>query len=138
MLLIRAGSGVSLRPVVAVAAAVFVLLLGAEVWTAGVDPSAPHLPHTVYTGDHHQLAGGFDHAHLNADSALPDPCGAAIAILPRTSTAGAALTLTAASFALCVGLVCASATGAVRGPPREVAVVMTGRRILTSLGNFRR
>lgn len=136
--MIRTGSSLPLRSVLAVAAAVLLLFLGADLWSSSMQPTAPHLPHTTCAGDDHQCAGGFDHAHFTADSSLPDPGGVASAILPRPSTAWAALALIAVGFAMGAGLICASAVGAERGPPREVAALVTGRRIVTFLGTFRR
>lgn len=78
-----------------------------------------------------------EHPHARDGSTLPAPDLFATAGLPRSATTLLALGLV---VALCVATVCwcASRTLTSRGPPRQVAVLHTGRAVLTRLCISRR
>lgn len=78
-----------------------------------------------------------EHPHARDGSILPAPELFATAGLPRSTTTLLALGLV---VALCVATVCwcASRTLTSRGPPRQVAVLHTGRAVLTRLCISRR
>ncbi|WP_082695705.1 hypothetical protein [Mycobacterium sp. IS-1742] len=121
------------RTAVALALAVWLVAVGFP-WTP---PKAEHPHHGA-----HALAAGprgdfnsaivTDHAHFENGSTPVSPDTFAEAIRPRATVPLMALGLLTAMVAVAVFYL-GAASAPIRGPPRRVAVPLTGRTLLTRL-----
>ena len=120
----------------ALAIAFCVAVVGAE-WAliGSIDPS-PHAPHAVVAGPLGDFAVA-EHSHAENDTTPVQPEIVAHAVLPRVTTALAALGLVAA-MAILATLWRHAAVPVIRGPPRAVANVVVGQALLTQLCIARR
>ncbi|WP_163887296.1 hypothetical protein [Mycolicibacterium hippocampi] len=126
------------RAVVALLLAFWVVVIGAEWALPGLEPHPPHAPHPIVADSTAHLAPDpVDHSHISSGSTPRAPDTFAEAVLPRGTTALVALGLVAA-VAAAATLWQQAALATIRGPPRRVAVNMTGRATLTRLCIARR
>jgi len=113
----------------ALAVVIWVLLIGSEValpWSDGPDD---HGPHAVATAASSEFAVVMDHLHFQQASATVSPDTFAIAVVPRVATVLVALGLAVAVVAAWLyrgyGI-----WATVRGPPRGLGPVASGRQLL--------
>lgn len=122
---------------IALALAFWVLAVAAE-WTLPVTDITPeHGPHALSSAAFNEHAVLTEHPHIGDASALLAPDTFAAAVLPRASTALAALGLITA-VAAAVLLWRQTTLASVRGPPRPLSTVLSGRVMLTRLCIARR
>ena len=133
----EAVSGTRVRAAIALALAFWVVVVATE-WALPVTDATPaHGHHALSSALPTEHAVVIDHPHISDASTPLAPDTFAEAVLPRASTALVALGLIAAVAA--VGLLWNHTTlAAVRGPPRPLATVLSGRVMLTRLCIARR
>lgn len=116
-----------LRAVIAVALTFWVVVVGAEWALLGADVTPAHGPHAVSTSP-----VIVEHPHIDNGPAPLAPDTFAMAVLPRVYTALVALGLVAALAAV-VSLLRESTLPSIRGPPRALSEILSGRVLLTRL-----
>lgn len=137
MRITNAGSRQRLQIAVAVCLAFWVVAVGAEWALPGLDPALQHGPHGLVTSPVDAIAPvAIEHPHLSTGSS-DSPEISAEAVLPRGAVALAALGIVAAALVM-LASGGRDSSALVRGPPRRIASVLTGRDMLTRLCISRR
>ncbi|WP_233213461.1 hypothetical protein [Mycobacterium hubeiense] len=118
-----------LQPALALAVVFWVLLIGSEAalpWSDGPDDHGPHAVMTAVAGE---FAVVMDHPHFQQASTTVSPDTFAAAVVPRVATVLVALGLVVAVAAAWLyrghGI-----WATVRGPPRGLGPVASGRQLL--------
>jgi hypothetical protein len=118
-----------LQSALALAVALWVLLISGEVALSWSDRPDDHPPHAVVTSVVDEFAAIMDHPHLQAARTALSPDNFAMAVAPRVATTLVALGLAVAAVAL--GTYCGHWVWAtIRGPPPEVPIATPGRQLL--------
>lgn len=118
------------KAAVALAFALWIVVVGAQWGSAGTDVPPPHGPHALSGALHAEVVQIIEHPHLRDGSTPVAPDTLAEAVLPRTANVLLVLGLCGAVVMLAV-LWRQSLFFASRGPPRPFADVLTGRVLLT-------
>lgn len=124
------------RPAVALMIALWLVAVGVE-WTQPGADDPHHGPHALAAGPHGDPAAMTDHAHFGNGTIPVSPDTYADAVRPRATVALMALGLLAAMVTVAV-FYRGAPLALIRGPPRGVGEVLTGRVLLTRLCIARR
>ena len=119
-----------MRSVIALAAAAWLLAVGAELALPYLTTPAAHHPHYVSSSTSGHSAEVVDHAHIQDGDKPASHEAFVAAILPRVTTGLAALGVIAALAAL-VSSFAHLVLPTMRGPPRRIATTLTGQHLVT-------
>jgi len=125
------------RPLLTIllASLVLVAVVGSGLPCAEAPP--PHPPHVVSASVGGGSADAGDHPHVNVNRTHTFFDAFDAVVLPRITTALAALVVLVAVVAAMV-LLAPRIAAAVRGPPGRLAVALTGQDVLTRFCTYRR